>query len=493
MTRARFALLGYDNPLGRYPAPVVPVGRLDGRLVAAYSGAQSPSYLALEDDVEYVKFDGAARGKLAAFDPHVHRLFAFGEWDVRLYPIAREGEVFSEFLNQKNFSGCNPFLRLSLAKVTNDSRLIIRELRSCVLWMHNSAPALLDSWYQSQLGSLVQYLSPGLYAAIPGHWRALPGVSESIATPSGARPERAWAAPAWGARGAADSGALALSCLALLTLFALAYTAGWAFTLLATIVLMHAVILAVELRDHPRGYTLHAARRIWRFLLAFVAVEWAAGVVIFQVVLSTFYAVPDLKSPVAFMIGFAIAPATTTVLEKRLLTGEGIMKSLVRPRTRQFLRITLRHAFARAIQYCVEADVADCQRPDAWGLGITPEQLNRRIRVLYETYKTDIARARRDPAFLRYDVGRTGLEMLYLLIRHLGRDRLRESLKNPAGAYYQAWDGRERRRVAGTKEDRDAALDLHPERSRVYDHERLVDGPEHTTRQDKESSPRGSS
>ena len=33
-----FALLGHDNPYGSYPAPVVPIGNLDGRLVAIYPG-----------------------------------------------------------------------------------------------------------------------------------------------------------------------------------------------------------------------------------------------------------------------------------------------------------------------------------------------------------------------------------------------------------------------------------------------------------------------
>jgi hypothetical protein len=33
-----FELLGWDNPLERYPAPVIPIGRLNGQLVAVYPG-----------------------------------------------------------------------------------------------------------------------------------------------------------------------------------------------------------------------------------------------------------------------------------------------------------------------------------------------------------------------------------------------------------------------------------------------------------------------
>jgi hypothetical protein len=47
MSNVVFKLLGHDNPLGRYPGQVVPVGTLNDELVAIYASTDGPQVVSI--------------------------------------------------------------------------------------------------------------------------------------------------------------------------------------------------------------------------------------------------------------------------------------------------------------------------------------------------------------------------------------------------------------------------------------------------------------
>src|ERR1051325_11255113 len=99
-----FELLGHDNPLGRYPGPVVPIGKLNGQLVAVFAGHNGNETQNLGGDEEYIHHDNSVTENLQDFDYKRDRLFAFNEQDVAFYEVTREREWFSYVLQDPGFS-----------------------------------------------------------------------------------------------------------------------------------------------------------------------------------------------------------------------------------------------------------------------------------------------------------------------------------------------------------------------------------------------------
>ena len=89
----RFRLLGHDCPYGAYPAPLVPVGRLAGKLVAIYpAGQMGPSVEEIDDEFVYVPHSKKLCKSLAGFDYRVDRLFGLSRDQVLRYRADREAE-----------------------------------------------------------------------------------------------------------------------------------------------------------------------------------------------------------------------------------------------------------------------------------------------------------------------------------------------------------------------------------------------------------------
>jgi hypothetical protein len=222
---------------------------------------------------------------------------------------------------------------------------------------------------------------------------------------------------------------------------------------------------------------LRAAAKIWPFLLMLIAIEWAIGAFFFNLSLALPPYVLVVPAPLMGIIVGSIVAVIPSALESILLPKKGAtVKTLERPLTRVLLRLKVvpRYNYAWAIESCREQDLFDCQQPDGWGLGVPSAEIGRRIRKLYEFYKVRIAEERQDPSFLRYDVGRTPWEKFYLLTRHLGRERLRQYIKNPSASLFTNWDGRERRRQVGTRANRHPSHDPDLSRSRMYDDPELI-------------------
>lgn len=244
--------------------------------------------------------------------------------------------------------------------------------------------------------------------------------------------------------------------------------------ILAGVVLTHSLTLYSQFYRESQGYIWLAARQIWAFLLMFIAIEWVLGGFFFYLTrhLPSYVSIP---APLwAGVIGIIVA-AIPTASESILLPKEHATVETLRGRlTRLLLKLNIlpRYNFARAIEYCREQDVYDCQQPDSWGLGLHPSDVGRRIRKLYEFSKYRIAEERGDPSLLFYDVGRSPWDQFYLLSRYMGRKRLREYISNPVFTHYPTWDGRERRRRVGTRADR--VTDPNPSRFRMYDDSELI-------------------
>lgn len=155
MAREEFLLLGHSSPLGRYPAPVVPVGRLDEKMVAVYAGEEESNVVPITEDCPYVIHDPALRRSLYGFDYRRQRLFALEEDRILSYSVEREREFFLTLLEDPQFSRDNPFLRLSLAKSSRKASAIARELSSCVYELSRRASHYLDDWIDEEKQSVI--------------------------------------------------------------------------------------------------------------------------------------------------------------------------------------------------------------------------------------------------------------------------------------------------------------------------------------------------
>lgn len=86
---SKFVLLGYDCPYAVYPAPVIPVGLLDGQLVAIYpGGVEGPTPEPIGEDDDFVRYDTP----VPDFDYRVYGLFAEDPDHVSLRELVAEPE-----------------------------------------------------------------------------------------------------------------------------------------------------------------------------------------------------------------------------------------------------------------------------------------------------------------------------------------------------------------------------------------------------------------
>lgn len=185
-----FELLGHDNPLGRYPSPVVPVGKLNGQLVAVFAGTDGNETQELGGDEEYTHHTDSVAKKLQDFDYERDRLFAFNEEELVFYEVAREREWFSHVLQDSRLSDDNPFLRLALAKIVSSPNLLLDELYRCVasLTRTKAADEFIDDWYAKEKESVLRKMDPQHHFRVPATWKRLLRIRES-SRPIVSRPE----------------------------------------------------------------------------------------------------------------------------------------------------------------------------------------------------------------------------------------------------------------------------------------------------------------
>jgi hypothetical protein len=113
-----FELLGWDNPHGCYPAPVVPIGKLDGQLVAVYPGAEKHEIPIFKTAV-YRHFSIEQLETLRGFDHRVERLLATDENHVLRYSTINEAAFFVGLLVNPDFCKGFPRMRNILRRVAD--------------------------------------------------------------------------------------------------------------------------------------------------------------------------------------------------------------------------------------------------------------------------------------------------------------------------------------------------------------------------------------
>ena len=141
-----FELIGHDSPTGKYPAPVVPIGRIldTGELAAVYidSIESEPILEPVAKNANFVHHNATLKELLKNFDYRKDSLFALTPEDVKFYAVQDEEKFFKGLLADEDFASTNPFLRLSLAEATKDFLLVRKELDPCEKFLEENAPDL---------------------------------------------------------------------------------------------------------------------------------------------------------------------------------------------------------------------------------------------------------------------------------------------------------------------------------------------------------------
>jgi hypothetical protein len=148
-----FKLIGHSCPTGKYPSPVLPVGKTArDQTVVLYQGADDPES---ERDVvfldqPFVRYGDSLSEAMLNFDPEIHRLFAYDEDNVVFFPKGREPEFFGEFLAEPEYKGSDPFIRLSLAQETRSPVHVLREIARCIVALRGT-PEFLNDWCEHEM------------------------------------------------------------------------------------------------------------------------------------------------------------------------------------------------------------------------------------------------------------------------------------------------------------------------------------------------------
>jgi hypothetical protein len=112
-----FTLRGHGAPYGVYPAPVIPIGELNGSWVAVYPGGKDgPSIVPIDPDAPFVRYRPKTRASLSGFDFRSDRLFAYSPDDVRRYPVQQERQFLERFLTQSKYRAANAVIRRILQR-----------------------------------------------------------------------------------------------------------------------------------------------------------------------------------------------------------------------------------------------------------------------------------------------------------------------------------------------------------------------------------------
>jgi hypothetical protein len=239
--------------------------------------------------------------------------------------------------------------------------------------------------------------------------------------------------------------------------------------LLLGIVIAEWIILYPSALDSS-GYIWLALKRTSGLLFAAIVARWIVGWVLLRLsLLKDSELCRSWKWAAAIGLITVLLPSSFDYLLGRMATTKSFRKALVQV----LLKVNLLtgQTVKRTIQKLKEQDDFDCQNSKRWwDFGASPEQMQRRLRILYEMFKLEIANDRREPELLRYDVDISPGQKFYLLVAHLGRKRLRRTLEEVS--HLGSWRGEERRRRSGVKADR-RSPDPNPHEHRIYDNEEL--------------------
>jgi hypothetical protein len=150
--KSSFYLIGFDCPFGRYPALLVPiVSDREGKYGAVYL---SKDFKVCIDEIpaesEFSRIEGLdsrSQKQLERFDYQIHKLFALSETELRFYSARSEKEFFKTLLTEESaLLDCDPFIRLSLAELTEDRDIWSSELLRCDQYIQEHLADSLPIW-----------------------------------------------------------------------------------------------------------------------------------------------------------------------------------------------------------------------------------------------------------------------------------------------------------------------------------------------------------
>lgn len=230
-----------------------------------------------------------------------------------------------------------------------------------------------------------------------------------------------------------------------------------------------------------RGYLLRSVPRVSFYHLVAIAARALLAWLVFLSSAGWFLGSASSGGPIAAAFGLVLVLLFGSA--DRLVSGkasEGTFKS-------EFFRSTVRVAerlgifvsikYGLRIQQLRAQDNYDCQQGQGvWRFNGCSLPVSRRLRMLYERYKLDIAASKRKPALAVHRPGVSPFQNFYLLVAHLGRRGLLKNLRSdpPSPPPQYSWKGHElRREKNGTKASREPP-DNYPQYSRAYDDPELI-------------------
>ncbi|HZS53232.1 MAG TPA: ATP-binding cassette domain-containing protein [Bryobacteraceae bacterium] len=166
--------------MGCYPGPVVPIGRLAGRLVAIYHSEDGETEaIEIADRAKFVVHDAGLAATLSSYNAATELLFASSPAKVEAYQLRYEKV---DLLRFRHYSE-DPFYRLTLSSATDSLETIKQDVKACLQKILVSAPDLAPSWYadwRQKLGD--RYPSVELPTDFGEFVGLLPPVSTSYAS-----------------------------------------------------------------------------------------------------------------------------------------------------------------------------------------------------------------------------------------------------------------------------------------------------------------------
>jgi len=180
---SKFQLLGHDCPIGCYPAPVVPIGKLAGRLVAIYHSEEGqPEAVEIVGGRKFVMHDRPLTAALSSYNASTDLLFVLSPREVEFYNSRYEKVDLLRFRESCE----DPFSRLALSSATDSLQIIEHDVRACLQNILISAPELAPHWYAKWYQRL-NSREPTI--TLPTDFRAFLGLQSGV-TPHGATTSR---------------------------------------------------------------------------------------------------------------------------------------------------------------------------------------------------------------------------------------------------------------------------------------------------------------
>lgn len=161
-------VIGHYNPFGEYPSPVVPI--LDDRGIRRFA-AYRTDLRPVSPNLNYTEHSPETRAALSEFHPARDSLFAFSEDKVVSVPRRHRTEIYSQLLNEGNFSSANPFLVLSLAAKARNQLAITKATRCCIAEF-GQRDEFARAWYERH-----RFNTPVLRDSLPESFESLTATS----------------------------------------------------------------------------------------------------------------------------------------------------------------------------------------------------------------------------------------------------------------------------------------------------------------------------